>query len=140
MIKAAIAAILLVLPLARSRAQQGSLNLSVIEALATIGKSDLSGVFSYVPFKDTPAAFADLLLRDEKAQKKYVEKVSDDFKAAGGITNWDRAVLQDVVSFYGSPAAANMKKPSAKLILKMAALVSAPALSAEEIESKRHGR
>lgn len=138
MIKAVLAVLLLIAPATGLLAQQGSrLDMSAVEALATIGRGDLTGVFSFVPAKDSPAAFADLLLRDQKAQKKYVAKVEKDFKVAGGITEWDRAVLQDVVTFYGSPAAENMKKPDAKLILRMAGLVSAPAATIEQIEAKR---
>ena len=91
----------------------GVLNLSCMEALAAIGQPHLAGVFSFISEKDSPAAFADLIAHDGKALKRYVEKVDQDFKAAGGITTWDHEALMFALALYSGPLASTFEKPSA---------------------------
>jgi hypothetical protein len=137
--KIALISALLALPAAMPRAQQSTqvLNLSVIEALAAVDHADLAGVFGFIAERDNAAAFADFLLRDGKAQKKYLAKLEKDLKVGGGLTEWDHAVLQGMVSVYGSPMANLLKKPSAKTILHMAQMASAPVITLEQLSVKR---
>ena len=89
------------------------LNLGCVEALAAIGQADLAGVFSFIAEKDAPAAFADLLVHNKKALKKFLAKVEKDLKSASGVAVWDHEALQLAVSIYGSPLAETLEKPSA---------------------------
>ena len=80
MIKTTLAAMLLAAALVSRGAAQASsgpqiINLSLVEALVSIDESTLAGVFSYVPEKDGPAAFADLITHNKKSLKKFTAKV-----------------------------------------------------------------
>ncbi len=115
----------------------GVLNLSCIEALAAIGQPKLAGVFSFVSEKDSPAAFADLVSHDAKALKKYVEKVDQDFRAAGGITGWDHEALLFAQNLFAGPLAATLDKPAGKVLERLQSLGTAPILSLQQISEKR---
>ena len=115
----------------------GVLNLSCIEALAAIGQPNLAGVFSFISEKDSPAAFADLTAHNEKAIKKYVEKVDKDFKAAGGVTTWDHETLMLALALYSGPLALTFEKPSAKALARINELSLAPTLSLEQVAARR---
>ena len=118
------------------RAQQ-VLNLSCVEALVAVGESRLAGVFAFVAEKDEPAAFADLLVHDKGALKKFVAKADKDFKDANGITQWDRDALAAAVSVFGSPLGETVEKPSAKMVGHLIELTRAPALTLEQLNAKR---
>src|SRR5205807_2646903 len=62
-----------------AKAQQ-VLNLSCVEALVAVGESRLAGVFAFVAEKDETSAFADLLVHDKGALKKFMAKADKDFK------------------------------------------------------------
>ena len=113
------------------------MNLSCIEALAAIGQPSLAGVFSFIFEKDSSAAFADLTVHDSKALKRYVEKVGQDFKAAGGVTTWDHEALMSVLALYAGPLAATLEKPSAKVLTRINELSLAPKLSLEQVAARR---
>ena len=118
-------------------AAQGVINLSCMEALVAIDEPGLAGVFSFIPEKDSPAAFADLVAHRGKALKKYAAKLEADFKAAGGITPWDHETALFVVALFSGPLAATLEQPSAKLQAKLAELSLAPALSLEQVAARR---
>ena len=115
----------------------GVLNLSCIEALAAIGQPHLAGVFSFIPEKDSPAAFADLAAHDGKALKRYVEKVGKDFEAAGGVMIWDHEVLVFALALYSGPLAATFEQPTAKVLARINELSLAPTLSLEQVAARR---
>ena len=118
-------------------AAAGVLNLSCIEGLAAIGQPNLAGVFSFISEQDSSAAFADLLVHDNKALKKYVEKVDRDFKAAGGVTDWDHEVLMFALNLFSGPLAQTLEKPSSKMLARLNELSLAPKLSLEVVASRR---
>jgi hypothetical protein len=117
--------------------QGGLLGLNCIEALAAVGQPKLAGVFSFVPEKDSSAAFADFVANDAKMFKKYVEKVDRDFRAAGGITPWDHEVLMFALSLFSGPLAGTLDKPSGKVLARVQSLSTAPTLSLEIVTSRR---
>lgn len=114
------------------------ISLGCVEALAAIGQADrLNGIFSFIAEKDAPAAFADLLVRDSKAMKKFLAKVEKDKKEVLGVGAWDREALQFVVSIYGSPLAQTLEKPSDKTMSRLTELANSTALSLEEMTARR---
>jgi hypothetical protein len=116
MLRALLAVGLLASPLLAATAAhaQEMLSGSLIEALAAVGKSELGGVFTYVGDKNAPSAFADLIARDLKAMKRYTNKLSDDRKAAGGLTPWDHQVCATLVNYYAGVPMPGIKKPDDK--------------------------
>lgn len=142
MIPAALLSLSLLLPTgAWSQAPAGAqmLNLSCVEALAAIDEPRLAGVFSFIPEKDTPQAFADLVMHDRKALKRYVKKLEKDMKA-GGVTTWDHESVTFALQILSSPLADTLEKPSGseREALDMAA--RAPVLTLEQMTAKRRGR
>lgn len=137
MTRAAFAALLACAAAAAPAASQGVINLSCVEALTAVGEADLAGVFSFVPEKDSAAAFADLTARNPKALKKFVAKVEADYKAAKGISAWDKAVLRGVLGLYASPLADTLKKPGGKVLSRITELAALPALTLEAITAAR---
>jgi hypothetical protein len=118
-------------------ASGGVLNLSCIEALASIGQPHLAGVFSFISEKDSPAAFADLTAHDAKALKRYVEKADKDFKAAGGVAAWDHEALMFVLALYSGPLAATFERPSSRVLTRINELSLAPILTLEQVTARR---
>lgn len=116
---------------------QSILDLNCIDALASVGKPELAGVFSFVPSKDTPNAFADLVARDKKALKKFVGKVEKDLKTASGVTAWDHEVVLNLISLFGSPLAPTLVDPGVKMKSRLQELALAPTLSLEEVAARR---
>jgi hypothetical protein len=113
------------------------LNLSCMEALAAIGQPHLAEVFSFIPEKDSSAAFADLVSHDRKALRKYVEKVDKDFKASGGVAAWDHETLMSVTALYAGPLAANFETPARKVMDRINELSLARTLSLEAVAARR---
>lgn len=117
--------------------EPGVINLSCVAALAAIDESDLAGVFYFIPEKDSPAAFADLLVHHVKALKKYVAKVDQDFAAAGGVTPWDHEVLLIAVTLYAGPLGRTLERPAEKLKARMNELSLVPTVSLEAVTAAR---
>ena len=118
-------------------AASGIVSLSLIEALTAIRQPQLSGVFSFIAEQNSSFAFADLLARDKKAQKLYLEKLDDDVKAADGLTTWDHEVCASLVNLYASPLAATFGKPDDKRMSKINRCVLARVVPLGEIVSRR---
>jgi hypothetical protein len=139
MSKLLLAAALLALPLLAATAAraQEMLSGSLIEALTSVGKPELGGVFSYVGEKNAPQAFADLIARDPKAMKRYTGKLAADLKAAGGLTPWDHQVCATLVTHYAGAEMPGLKKPNAKALKSLNACVLAPLMELQEIVMKR---
>jgi hypothetical protein len=136
MSKAIVLAFALALPGSPAAAQQ-MLDLNCMDALVAAEKSSLAGVFSFIPQKDTTAAFSDLIVRDKKALKKYIAKVEKDLKVASGITLWDHEVVLNALSLFGSPLAATFEAPPKKITDKLTELSVAPTLSLEQVTARR---
>ncbi|MBI5630512.1 MAG: hypothetical protein HY921_06475 [Elusimicrobia bacterium] len=113
------------------------INLSCLEALTSIDQAGLAGVFSFIAEEKTPEAFADLLVHDQKALKKFVKKVEKDFKEASAISTWDQQALQFALTVYGSPLAEALGKPAASVLAKLSDLSRAPAVSLGEMTERR---
>ncbi|MDD5655921.1 MAG: hypothetical protein PHF00_01535 [Elusimicrobia bacterium] len=125
-----------------ARAQQpggqgGVINLSCMEALVSIGRAELAGVFSFVADKDSPAAFADLVAHEPKGLKKYAARLEKDQLAAGGITPWDHEALLSLLALFSGPLADTLGKPSAKLLARLNDLSLAPTVPLETVMARR---
>ena len=155
MISAALAAALFLAPPARAGAPAaarpakaaiaapqecaptGMISFSLVEALASLHQPQLAGIFSFVAEKNAPFAFADLLARDKKAMKLYLDKLDGDFKAAGGLTQWDHEVCASLINLYGSPLAATFGVPDAKRMKQINDCMLAHNATLEEIVAAR---
>lgn len=115
----------------------GLINLSCLEALVAINQPGLAGVFSFITEKDSPAAFADLVAHQGKSLKKYVAKLDQDLKAAGGITTWDHEAIVFALALFSGPLAQTLEKPPQKLVSKMTELSLAPTLALEAVTARR---
>jgi hypothetical protein len=127
-------------PRAPAEAQQtvgGMVSLSLVEALAAIKQPQLGGVFSFISEKDAPFAFADLMARDRKLMKKYLDKLDADRKAGNGLTDWDHAVCASLVNLYSSPAAESFVAKEPKLMSRINECVLAPVVPLEAIVAGR---
>jgi hypothetical protein len=116
------------------------LNLSCVEALVTVGESDLAGVFSFIPEQDTAAAFADLIAHKRSDMRHYLNKLESDRKASGGITMWDHAVIEAVRVLYASPLAQTLPQPAGSTPNRLAELAAATPMSLEEVSAHRKAR
>lgn len=142
MIRAVLLSVSLLLPTgAWSQAPAGAqmLNLSCVEALAAIGEPRLAGVFSFVPEKDAPQAFADLVLHDKKELKKYTAKLDKDMKD-GGVTPWDHEAVAFALQLLNSPIADTLEKPSSSARETLRLASTAPVLSLEQLTARRRAR
>lgn len=139
MLKALLAASLLAVPLLAATAAraQDILSGSLIEALAAVGKPELGGVFTYVGNQNAPRAFADLIARDSKAMKRYTGKLTDDLKAAGGLTAWDHEVCATLVNHYAGVEMPGIKKPDEKRLKALNDCVLSAVMELSDIVSRR---
>ena len=145
MIKAALAAAAFALAIparagtpATVRAEPtGMISFSLVEALAALHQPQLAGIFSFVSEKNAPFAFADLLARDKKSMKLYLDKLDGDFKAAAGLTEWDHEVCASLINLYGSPMAATFGAPDAKRMKQINDCMLAPSVSLADIVARR---
>jgi len=110
---------------------------SLIDALTTIEKPELGGVFTYVGEANAPRAFADLIARDAKAMKRYTTRLMSDRKIAGGLTAWDHEVCATLVTYYAGVAMPGIKRPDAKRLKALNDCVLAPVMDFQEIVSRR---
>lgn len=113
------------------------INLSCMEALTSIDRKELMGVFFFISEKDGPHAFADLIMHDKKAFKLYVAKVGKDRKAVSGVSAWDHEAMQFALSIYDSPLRATIADPGDKAVAQLRDLAAAPVVSLEAIEAAR---
>jgi hypothetical protein len=118
-------------------APTGMISFSLIEALAALHQPQLAGIFTFVAEKNAPFAFADLLARDKKAMKLYLDKLDGDFKAAAGLTDWDHEVCASLINLYSSPMAATFGKPDDKRMKQINDCMLAHSVSLEQIVAGR---
>lgn len=112
-------------------------NLSLIEAIAAIELPQVTGLFAFIAEQDAPFAFADLIARDPKAMKKYLNKLADDKKLSSGITDWDHQVCATLVNLYASSMGAMLGRPTEKHSKFINECVLAPVVPLSEIVSRR---
>ena len=118
-------------------APTGMISFSLVEALAALHQPQLAGIFSFVAEKNSPFAFADLLARDKKAMKLYLNKLDDDFKAAAGLTDWDHEVCASLINLYSAPLPPGFERADEKRMKQINDCMLARNVSLEEIVSKR---
>ena len=116
----------------------GILSGSLIEALNSVDKPELAGVFTYIAGENGPRAFADLIARDLKAMKRYTNKLADDLKIAKGLAPWDHQVCATLVTYYAGVAMPGIKKPDAKRIRALNECVLSPVVELAEITTRRN--
>jgi hypothetical protein len=132
-IKTALVALALALAPCAS-AQSGLVSGSLIDALAAIGKPELGGLFAYIGEENSPRAFADLIVKDQKALKKYSNKLKGDLKAAGGTTAWDHEACAALVTYYSTNAE---HRPKTKVLKHINEAVLAPIKERSDIQAGR---
>lgn len=117
----------------------GILNLSCMEALAVVDAAWLSGVFSFVPEKDSALAFADMVVRNKSAMRKYVAKLMKDLRVSRGITTWDHEVVMQALAIYASPLGETVGKPDPTTRERLNTLGLAPTMTLAEVSARRKG-
>lgn len=115
----------------------GVFNLSCMEALAAVQANWLSGVFTFVPEKDSALAFADMVVRNKAIRRKYVAKLMKDHAVARGITVWDHEVVMHILSIYSSPLAQLLEKPDPTTFDRLNMLGLAPTMTLAEMNARR---
>ncbi|HAH08019.1 MAG TPA: hypothetical protein DCM05_16085 [Elusimicrobia bacterium] len=116
------------------------IDLSLVEALVAVKRTELAGIFGFVPEAVSSLAFADYLMRQPKALKLFVKKVEKDKKVARGISVWDRQVLLHLVSIDASGGALGVKKIEKKMMDRISVLSLSEELLLETIVQRRDGR
>lgn len=124
-------------PVPTASAGPSVVNLSLIEGIAAIGLPQVTGLFSFIAEQDASFAFADLVARDPKALKRYLNKLRDDKKLSNGLTEWDHEVCATLVNLYASTLGAALNKPKAKDFEFINECVLAPVVPLSEIVSRR---
>lgn len=115
----------------------GMVNLSLIDALTAVDEPRLTGIFAFIPEKNSTFAFADLLARDKKALKRYLAKLRADQKSAGGLTGWDHEVCATLVTLYSSPLSGSLDKPNDKRMSRINECVLSTTVALAEIVARR---
>ena len=123
---------------ARAQGEGSLLSGPLIEALAAVGKPELSGVFTYIGAQQAPRAFGDLVARDLKAMKRYTGKLMRDRKIAGGLTAWDHEVCATLVNHYAGFSMPGLKKPDAKRLKALNDCVLTPVMELQDIAARRN--
>ncbi len=115
----------------------GLINLNCMDALVAVGRHDLAGVFSFIQEKDSAPAFADLLVRNKAAMKKFLAKLKRNRKAANGITIWDHSVVLYANAIYSSPIGVTLEKPSKKVRKTLNEMSLSPTLTLQQLRQRR---
>ncbi|OIO05216.1 MAG: hypothetical protein AUJ52_14130 [Elusimicrobia bacterium CG1_02_63_36] len=118
--------------------EQGQLlNLSLIEALATIKEEKLSGVFAFIAEADSSLAFANLLLADSKSRDRFLKACERMHTAAGAISRWDKQVILLLVGMNSQrefpPGIQPMSEKQRTRINKLALI---PGVAIEELRNR----
>ena len=120
---------------------QQMLDLSLLEALVSVGASDLGGLFGYMPEQAMAPAFSDYLMHSSSALKRFMKKANRDIKETGGINGWDRQVFMYVMQLNGLPALPpGMRKLSKSVEYDISGFVLARPLSLQQMAAARVGR
>lgn len=126
-------------PAAVGMPQQAEIiNLSLLEALKTIGDNDMAGVFAFIPSPSVPPAMADYLLHRPKSLKKFVKKGEGDLKAAGGINEWDQQVFVYLLNINSSGILPEDLTLSKSMLDRVQKLMLAPAMPLQQITLRRN--
>lgn len=112
-------------------------NLSLIDGISAIELPQVTGLFSFIAESDASFAFADLVARDPKSMKRYLNKLRDDKKLSNGLTAWDHEVCATLVNLYASSLGAALTKPKEKDFGFINECVLAPVVQLSDIVSRR---
>lgn|GEM_PF-2103764 len=85
------------------------------DALSAIDQPKMRAVFGYVASQYSAMAFADYLVGDSKALKRYVKKISADRRLVGGLTQWDHNVCVVLVNRFEAAAEAEDRPSASRL-------------------------
>jgi len=103
---------------------------TVHDALDAIGATRLTGVFSYVGEKYLDIAFANLLMADHRALKRFVKFSSKRLKRNGSVSLWEKKVMLLVVGMNDQQRLApGAKRLSSRMMGSVSDLALAPASS-----------
>jgi len=116
---------------------QQIINLSLMEALITVERVDMAGVFSFVPEVNTPLAFADYLLRSLGSLKRFIKKCRKDYKVAQGISEWDKQVLLYIVGLNPSSVALGFEQVPEGRMKEVGELCMLPGIPLQVIVQRR---
>lgn len=118
--------------------QPQMISLSLMDALIAVGAQDLAGVFGFIPDANTAPAFADYLLHERGALKKFVKKGKKDLKETGGVNEWDRLVAMYLIQINGSPALPpGIEHLPKKVEYDVSEIVLAQPLTLQEMTARR---
>jgi hypothetical protein len=115
----------------------GNVDLSLIDTLDAIGEPQLGGVFKYISDQYAPFAFAEILAADKKAMKRFLAKIDDDHKAAGGISQWEKTVCAVLVNTYQNTPDDDPLKPDKKRMSVINRCMLVPVVTFQEILMRR---
>lgn len=113
------------------------IDLSLVEALVAVKRTELAGIFGFVPEAVSSLAFADYLMRQPKAMKLYLKKVEKDKKLAQGISVWDKQVLLHLVTIDAQGSAIGVQKIDKERMDRISALSLSLELPLETIVQRR---
>jgi len=82
--------------------EPGQIDGSLIDAVNSIDQPELVAVFAYMPMRNQPSAFAELMTRDHSGLKRYAAKLTNDLKKAGGLTAWDHEVCAVLINRFNN--------------------------------------
>jgi hypothetical protein len=122
---------------AAASAPTGMISFSLIEALAALHQPQLAGIFSFVSEANAPFAFADLIARDKKSMKLYLNKLGDDMKAAQGLTQWDHEVCASLINLYSGALPPGFDRPDEKRMKQINDCMLSPIVPLESIVARR---
>jgi hypothetical protein len=112
-----------------------------MEALATVQRPELAGLFAFIPPEAAPLAFADFLLRDQAALKRFVREAEKDAKSFGGIADWEKRTFLFLVGINASgQMAGGAAGVPRKWMSRVNELSLKPAMSYDELAQRRRGR
>lgn len=115
----------------------GNVDLSLIDTLDAIGEPQLGGLFKYVSDQYAPFAFAEILAADKKAMKRFLGKIDEDHKTAGGISQWEKTVCAVLVNTYQNTPDDDPLKPDKKRMSQINKCMLVPVVSFQEILMRR---
>jgi hypothetical protein len=120
------------------RMSQGAvLNLSLIEALVAVRQQRLSGVFAFVPEDRTGLAFANYMMYDHKALKRYLKYARKIFDKAGAISHWDKRVMLLLVGMVNqAQRPPGVEAVGKKQVSQISELALVPGVPVEELRTR----
>lgn len=113
------------------------INLNLMNALVAVEAQGLAGLFGFIPEASAAPAFADYLVHNPAALKRFLKKGEQDVKEVGGVNEWDQQVCLYMITIASSGILPPENKLPEKLFKRISALSLAPALPLAEITARR---